>query len=119
MQEINTKVSMNRQPLLDSPFFSMRRNNVKWPTLRKGYLTDDNVELLREYATRKGRSIIFLDGDYITKLNRYVRKDPTERAVFFEFMCREKELKEQFLLIVGLETFTMVLLLIFLFSFHK
>lgn len=83
-------LSMNRKPLMASSFFGMRKDKVKWPTLRKAYLTDENVDNIKEYATRKGRSIIFLDGNYETKLNRYVRKDPVERAVFFEFMCREK-----------------------------
>jgi hypothetical protein len=84
---------MNRQKLPDSEFFGMRNNKVKWPTLRKAYLTDDNVEKIKKWATGKGRSIIFLDGDYETKLNRYVGKDPIERSIFFEFMCREKGVK--------------------------
>ena len=89
-KKMKKPISMNRKPLMESSFFGMRKDKVKWPTLRKAYLTDDNVAKIKEYATRKGRSIIFLDGEYETKLNRYVRKDPMERAVFFEFMCREK-----------------------------
>lgn len=89
----NTKVSMNRQRLDNSSFFNMRKNNVKWPTLRKAYLTDETVDQLRTLATGKGRSIIFLDGEYETKLNRYVRKDPMERAVFFEYMIKDKNVK--------------------------
>ena len=81
------KVSMNRQ-LLDSPLFEHRGTKVKWPTLRKAWLTDETVAKIREYATGKGRSIVFLDGEYETTLNRYKGLDPTERAVFFEFMCR-------------------------------
>jgi hypothetical protein len=90
---MNPNHSMNRQKLEDSPFFDIRKNKVKWPTLRKAYLNDENVAELKEWATRKGRSIIFLDGDYETKLNRYVGKDSTERSIFFEFMCREKGVK--------------------------
>jgi hypothetical protein len=89
----NTKVSMNRQELPDSLFFGMRKNNVKWPTLRKAYMTDENVETLRKLVTTKGRSIIFLDGAYTTKLNRYVKKDPIERAVFFEYMVKDPNIK--------------------------
>jgi hypothetical protein len=89
----NDKVSMNRQRLDNSAIFAMRKNTVKWPTIRKAYLTDENVEVLRKLATGKGRSIIFLDGEYETKLNRYVRKDPIERAVFFEYMVRNKGTK--------------------------
>lgn len=90
---MNDKHSMNRQGLPNSPFFAHRKNKVVWPTMRKAYLTDENVETLKAWATGKGRSIIFLDGDYETKLNRYVGKDPIERAVFFEYMCREKGVK--------------------------
>lgn len=83
---------MNRQPL-DSELFGHRGTKVKWPTLRKAWLTDSTVERIKQYATSKGRSIVFLDGDYTTTLNRYVGKDPTERAVFFEFMVRNREVK--------------------------
>jgi hypothetical protein len=87
------KVSMNRQPLSNSPFFAMRKNKVKWPTMRKAYMTDSNIPVLKNYVMGKGRSIIFLEGNYETKLNRYVKKDPTERSVFFEFMLRKKGVK--------------------------
>jgi hypothetical protein len=89
----NKKVSMNRQPLNNSPFFAIRKNKVKWPTMRKGYMTDENILLLKKYVMGKGRSIIFLEGNYETKLNRYVKKDSTERSVFFEFMLRKKGVK--------------------------
>lgn len=89
---MNKKVGMNRQPL-DSPLFEHRGVKVKWPTLRKAYMTDENVAEIRKYATGKGRSIVFLDGEYQTTLNRYVGKDPTERAIFFEFMVRNKNVK--------------------------
>lgn len=92
IQKHNDKVSMNRQPL-NSPFFAMRKSDVKWPTLRKTWLTDDNVPLLRKYVTGKGRSIVFLDGTYETKLNRYFHKSPIERAVFFEFMAKHPNAK--------------------------
>jgi len=92
MNRKNAKVSMNRQ-CLESPFFGVRKDKVKWPTFRKGYMTDENVAMIKKYATGKGRSIIFLDGQYETKLNRYVRKDPMERAIFFEFMVKEKGVK--------------------------
>lgn len=92
MNRKNDKVSMNRQ-ILNSPIFSIRKDKVKWPTIRKAYMTDDNVAQIKQYATGKGRSIIFLDGVYETKLNRYVKKDPIERAVFFEYMAREKGVK--------------------------
>lgn len=88
-----TKVSMNRRPLLDSDIFGHRGTKVKWPTIRKAWLTDKNVAAIRKYATGKGRSIVFLDGEYQTTLNRYKNLDPTERAVFFEFMVRNKETK--------------------------
>jgi len=89
----NKKVSMNRQGNASSPFFAMRKNKVAWPTIRKAYMNDDNVSVLKKYVTSKGRSIVFLDGEYITKLNRYVGKAPEERAVFFEFMCKDKDIK--------------------------
>lgn len=81
-----SKEKMNRMSLMDSPIFKIRGNDVKWPTIRKGYLTDDNVLKLEKYMTTTGRSIIFLDGTYHTNLNRWVGKDPTERAIFFEYM---------------------------------
>jgi hypothetical protein len=89
----NKKVSMNRQGIPSSPFFALRKNKVAWPTIRKAYMNDENVEVLKKYVTSKGRSIVFLDGEYITKLNRYVGKAPVERAVFFEFMCKDKDIK--------------------------
>ena len=92
-QRKNKKVSMNRQGIPGSPFFSIRKNKVAWPTIRKAYMTDENVEVLKKYVMSKGRSIVFLDGEYITKLNRYVGKAPEERAVFFEFMCKDKNIK--------------------------
>lgn len=92
MNRKDDKVSMNRQPL-QSEFFSIRKNKVKWPTLRQAYMTDENIEKIKQYVTGTGRSIIFLDGKYDTKLNRYVQADPTERAVFFEFMLMKKGVK--------------------------
>lgn len=89
----NKKVSMNRQGIPSSPFFAVRKNKVAWPTIRKAYMNDENVAVLKKYVTSKGRSIVFLDGEYITKLNRYVGKAPEERAVFFEFMCKDKGIK--------------------------
>jgi len=89
----NKKAAMNRQGLSNSPIFSIRKNKVMWPTLRKAYMTDENIPALKKYVMSKGRSIIFLDGGYETKLNRYVRKDSNERAVFFEFMLRKKGVK--------------------------
>ncbi len=86
------KISMNRQPL-DSPFFGHRGTKVKWPTLRKAWLTDSTIAKVKEYATGKGRSIVFLEGEYETTLNRYRGNDPVERAVFFEFMCRHPDKK--------------------------
>lgn len=89
----NKKAAMNRQGLSESPFFAIRKNKVMWPTLRKAYMTDENIPRLKKHVMSKGRSIIFLDGGYETKLNRYVRKDSNERAVFFEFMLRKKGVK--------------------------
>lgn len=89
----NKLVSMNRQGFPGSPYFAIRKNKVAWPTLRKAYITDENVELLKKYIKKAGRSIVFLDGPYETKLNRYVKKNPMERAVFFEFMLRKKGIK--------------------------
>ena len=99
------KVSMNRQPLSNSAFFAMRKNNVKWPTIRKAYMDDGNVEVLKNYVTSKGRSIVFLDGQYLTKLNRYAGKAPEERAVFWEFMVKEKEIKGGLFLLCWLGNF--------------
>lgn len=101
----NKNVSMNRQPLHESPFFAMRNVDVKWPTIRKAYMNDDNVAVLKKFATSKGRSIVFLDGEYITKLNRYVGKAPEERAVFFEFMIKEKGLKGAIFLLCWIGNF--------------
>jgi hypothetical protein len=86
------KVSMNRRKL-NSPFFSIRKEKVKWPTIRGAYMDDKNVKELREYVTKKGRSIIFLDGKYDTTLNRYKNLPSEERAIAWEFMCREKGVK--------------------------
>jgi hypothetical protein len=101
----NKKVSMNRQPLQESPFFSTRGVNVKWPTLRKVYMNDNNVATLKAHVTTKGRSIVFLDGEYITKLNRYVGKAPEERAVFFEYMVKDKQLKGAIFLLCWIGNF--------------
>lgn len=79
------KIKMNRVPL-DNSIFTIRKEDVKWPTIRKGWLTDDNVTKLRSHMITVGRSIIFLDGMYNTNLNRWVGKSPEERAVFFEYM---------------------------------
>lgn len=101
----NVKVSMNRQKLDKSKFFSVRRNSVKWPTIRKAYMTDANVAEIKDYVTGPGRSIVFLDGPYLTKLNRYVGKAPEERAIFFEFMCKEKSLKGAIFILCWLGNF--------------
>ncbi len=101
----NTKVSMNRQPLKSSSIFACRGVDVKWPTLRKVYLNDNNVAALKQHVTTKGRSIVFLDGEYITKLNRYVGKAPEERAVFFEYMVRDKNLKGAIFLLCWIGNF--------------
>lgn len=101
----NTKVSMNRQPLAASSFFADRGVNVKWPTFRKVYMNDQNVKALKDHVTTKGRSIVFLDGEYITKLNRYVGKAPEERAVFFEYMVKEKNLKGAIFLLCWIGNF--------------
>lgn len=99
------KVSMNRQPLKNSSFFAIRKNKVKWPTLRKLYMNDQNVEVLKQFVTSKGRSIVFLDGQYLTKLNRYAGKAPEERAVFWEFMVKEKGIKGGIFLVCWLGNF--------------
>ena len=101
----NRKVGMNRQGLSSSPFFATRKNRVAWPTLRKAYMTDENVPTLKKFVTGKGRSIVFLDALYETKLNRYVRKDPWERAVSFEFMLRKKGVKGAIQALVWLGNF--------------
>ena len=101
----NTKVSMNRQPLKSSSIFACRGTHVKWPTIRKAYLNDANVDALKEHATTKGRSIVFLDGEYITKLNRYVGKAPEERAVFFEYMVSDKNVKGAIFLLCWIGNF--------------
>ena len=101
----NQKVSMNRQVLSKSPIFAMRKNLVKWPTIRKAYMDDANVAVLRDYVTSKGRSIVFLDGPYDTKLNRYVGKDCKERAVFFEYMVKDKDIKGAIFLLCWIGNF--------------
>lgn len=72
-----------------SHIFSIRGKKVKWPTLRKGYLTDESVARLKALALGEGHSILFLDGDYRTNLNKWVNGDPIERAVFFEWLVRK------------------------------
>ena len=86
------KISMNRRKLA-SPYFSIRKEKVKWPTIRGAYMTDSNVPVLKDFVTKKGRSIIFLDGKYDTTLNRYKNLPSEERAIAWEFMCREKGVK--------------------------
>ena len=83
---------MNRRKLA-SPYFSIRKEKVKWPTIRGAYMNNDNVQVLKEFVTKKGRSIIFLDGKYDTTLNRYKNLPSEERAIAWEFMCREKGVK--------------------------
>ena len=85
-------ISMNRRKL-GSLFFSGRKEKVKWPTIRGAYMNDANAEKLKQYVTTKGRSIIFLDGKYDTTLNRYKNLPSEERAIAWEFMCREKGVK--------------------------
>lgn len=65
----------------DESYFASRCSKVKWPTLRGAYLDDDTVEQLRKYAF----GVVFLDGDYNTRLN-FDKKDSVERAVFFEHL---------------------------------
>lgn len=85
-------VSMNRQ-LLDGGIFEHRGNNVKWPTIRKAWLTDSSVARIKDYVEGPGRSIIFLNGTYHTNLNRWAKKDPEERAIFFEFIAKHPRVK--------------------------
>jgi len=68
-------------------------------------MTDENMPRLREWATSKGRSIIFLDGPYETNLNRYKKLPPVERAVAWEFMLREKGVKGAIFLLCWLGNF--------------
>ena len=70
-----------RQPIPEPSWFAERGSKVKWPTLRGAYLTDDSVEALRKMAF----GVIFLDGEYNTRLN-FDKKDSLERAVFFEHL---------------------------------
>lgn len=81
-----SKVKRNRFPLPDSPIFSVRGEDVKWPTLRGAYLDDEGVALLR----RKAFGVIFLDGMYNTRLN-FGRTSSTERAVFFEHLHKVQD----------------------------
>lgn len=87
--------NINRRPLVNSPMFAMRGDSVKWPTLRKGWLTDASVEEIEQYVTGTGRSIIFLDGTYRTNLNQWCDppRGPWERAVFFEFLVKHPRVK--------------------------
>lgn len=82
-------MSINRQVMEGSLVFEMRGENVKWPTMRGAYLTNDTVAFLRDRAIKIGKSIVFLDGTYKTNLNKWVKKDPLERAVFFEWQVRD------------------------------
>lgn len=81
------KIKINRIPHL-SGIFMDRGTDVKWPTLRRTWLTDESVPELRRMAMKQGASIIFLDGMYRTNLNRHTDADPIERAVFFEYAVR-------------------------------
>lgn len=81
-------MSINREVMAGSQIFEMRGENVKWPTLRGAYLTDESVEELKKVAITVGKSIVFLDGMYKTNLNKWVKKDPIERAIFFEWNIR-------------------------------
>lgn len=102
----NKKVTMNRQPLDSSPFFAMRKTNVKWPTYRKGYLNEDKINKIKEYALGKGRSIVFLGpSHYETKLNRYKNLPPDEQAMFFEFQIKDKNIKGAIHILVWLGSF--------------
>lgn len=89
------KIPMNRLPLKGSVTFEGRGDRVKWPTIRKAWLNDAAVEELRQYVTRVGRSIIFLDGQYKTNLNKWCDppRGPEERAVFFEFLMKHPKVK--------------------------
>jgi hypothetical protein len=58
----------------------MRGTDVKWPTVRGGYLNDKNVALLRTQAF----GVIFLDGTYHTRLNGDGPDE--ERGIFFEHL---------------------------------
>lgn len=71
----------NRIALPQSPVFGMRGENVKWPTLRGGFLDDEKILALRKIAF----GVIFLEGMYNTRLN-YDKKPSEERAVFFEHL---------------------------------
>lgn len=84
--------NMNRRPL-DSPIFGMRGEEVKWPTIRKAWLHDDSVAEIKDFVIQRGKSIIFLDGTYRTNLNQWVKKDPHERAIFFEFLTKHPKVK--------------------------
>lgn len=80
-------VKRNRLPLVDSPIFSSRGVDVKWPTLRGAYLTDETVAILKNLAF----GVVFLDGPYNTRLNfgnssEYTNDDGSERAIFFEHL---------------------------------
>jgi len=79
--------NINRYPFTQG-LFSVRDTDVKWPTLRGGWLNDDVVAKLRNLAVGMGKSIIFLDGTYQTNLNQHTDKSPIERAVFFEWAVK-------------------------------
>jgi len=78
--------------VLPNSIFEMRGNEVKWPTIRKAWLTHASVHELEDHVTTKGRSIIFLDGEYRTNLNQWAKKDPYERAVFFEYLVKHPKI---------------------------
>jgi hypothetical protein len=94
----------NRTPL-DSEIFASRGTRVKWPTIRKAWITDESSEALKTYVMSKGHSIIFLDGTYRTNLNKWSSKDPIERAVFFEFMVKHPRVRGAIFLLAWLGNF--------------
>ena len=86
-------IPMNRLPLNQSEVFKVRGERVKWPTIRGAYLTDESCVELRNHVTKRGRSIIFLDGEYLTNLNKFAGRPPEERAVFFEYLIKHPRVK--------------------------
>jgi len=85
---VATKIKLNRIASPKGSIFEDRGNNVKWPTLRKGYLVPEAIERIKARAQGPGKSIVFLVGEYKTNFNKFVNLPPEEPAVFFEWLIR-------------------------------
>lgn len=82
----------NRLPDLESHYFSHRGTRVKWPTLRKAWLTPQAIKRIRSIAF----GVIFLEGPYNTRLNYgnvgpHTLENGQETAIFFEHLHKVQD----------------------------